>query len=62
MGFNWSKEITLSNGKKMKIVYYWGFWLDLRFLQVDYESIQRSGYEIRQVLNGRIFQSSFKGA
>lgn len=58
MGFHYTKTKTLANGKQMIIIYYFGFWLDLRFLQVDYEQTLVSGCEVRQILNGRVFQSS----
>lgn len=52
MGFHYIKKKTLPNGKELIIVYYFGFWMDLRFLQVDYEQTLESGSEVRQVLNG----------
>ena len=58
MGFHFTKKRILANGKELITVYYFGFWFDLRFLQVDYEQTLVAGSEIRQILNGRLFQAS----
>ena len=58
MGFHYARKKILPNGKELITIYYFGFWMDLRFLQVDYEQSQVSGLEVRQILNGRLFQSS----
>ena len=57
MGFHTTKEIQ-ENGKTVVEIRYWGFWLDLRFMIADFEQVMQSGKEVRQYLNGRLFQNS----
>lgn len=45
-------------GNKIREMRYYGLWLDPRVLRLDYEQGLADGYEVRQWLNGRLFEAS----
>lgn len=58
MGFHFTRKTQLDNGKCLITIYYWGVWIDTRFLLVDQTQLLASGYEVRQIVNGSQFYSS----